>query len=328
MPPARFLIGTIPFVGHVTPLLPIARALVERGHEVAWYAGSKFRPKVEVTGARYVPMRAAPDLDDQNLDAHFPTRRRLRGLAALNFDIKHIFGDSAVGQFHDYQEILRELRPDVLFSDSGFIGARWVHEKGGPPWAVFNALPVTLSSRDTAPFGLGLPPGRSTLGRLRNRALQALFTRVLFRDSITYADRLRASVGLPPTGEFVMDAVLSPYLYLQGTVEAFEYPRSDLAPQVHFIGPALPAPAPDFAPPAWWDELESGRPVVHVTQGTVATDAGSCWRRRCGRWPRRTCWSSRRPGASESRASGWPLSRATPASSGSSRTPTCCRTST
>ena len=179
MSPARFLIGTVPFVGHVTPLLPIARALVERGHEVAWYTGSKFRPKVEATGARYVPMRVAPDLDDQDLDAHFPTRRRLRGLAALNFDIKHVFGDSAVGQFRDYQEVLRELRPDVLFSDSAFMAARWVHEKGGPPWAVFNPLPVTLSSRDTALFGLGLSPGCSTIGHLLNLTLQTLFIRVL-----------------------------------------------------------------------------------------------------------------------------------------------------
>ncbi len=32
----RFLIGTIPLVGHVNPALPIARQLVNRGHEVWW----------------------------------------------------------------------------------------------------------------------------------------------------------------------------------------------------------------------------------------------------------------------------------------------------
>jgi UDP:flavonoid glycosyltransferase YjiC (YdhE family) len=31
---ARFLIGTIPVVGHVSPAVPIARELVKRGHEV------------------------------------------------------------------------------------------------------------------------------------------------------------------------------------------------------------------------------------------------------------------------------------------------------
>ncbi len=33
------------------------------------------------------------------------------------------------------------------------------------------------------------------------------------------------------------------------------------------------APSQGFEPPAWWGELENGRPVVHVTQGTVATEA-------------------------------------------------------
>jgi len=42
---------------------------------------------------------------------------------------------------------------------------------------------------------------------------------------------------------------------------------------VHFIGPYLPQPPASFTPPVWWDELKSGKPVIHVTQGTVATEA-------------------------------------------------------
>ncbi len=61
---ARFLIGTIPAVGHVNPTLPIARSLVERGHEVWWYTGQAFQPKVEATGARYVPILNAFDPSD------------------------------------------------------------------------------------------------------------------------------------------------------------------------------------------------------------------------------------------------------------------------
>jgi UDP:flavonoid glycosyltransferase YjiC (YdhE family) len=64
-----------------------------------------------------------------------------------------------------------------------------------------------------------------------------------------------------------------PDLYLQPTVPSFEYPRGDLAPQVHFVVPLLPPVPADFTLPAWWDEmLDDPRPVVLVTQGTVATD--------------------------------------------------------
>jgi UDP:flavonoid glycosyltransferase YjiC (YdhE family) len=56
-------------------------------------------------------------------------------------------------------------------------------------------------------------------------------------------------------------------------VPAFEDPRSDLPPSVHFIGPILPDVLQTFTPPTWWAEvLESHRPVVLVTQGTIATN--------------------------------------------------------
>ncbi len=271
---AKFLIGTLPVVGHVTPFFPIARTLVERGNEVRWYTGSKFREKVEATGATYIPMQAGHDFDDSDLDVVFPERKPLNGKKALEFDIMHVFGDSALGHVQDLRAVVNAYPADVLFADSAFIAARWLHALGdGPPWAVLNTLAVTLSSRDTAPFGMGLPPASSSFGRLRVRALHTLATGVLFRKTIAHFDTLRESLGLPPTREFIMDAVLSPYLYLQGTVAGFEYPRSDLAPQVHFIGPVLSPPSDDFNPPAWWNELEADRPVVHVTQGTLATEA-------------------------------------------------------
>lgn len=47
-----------------------------------------------------------------------------------------------------------------------------------------------------------------------------------------------------------------------------------IAPQVHYIGALLPDTPTDFTPPAWWDAvIHKRRPVVLVTQGTVATDA-------------------------------------------------------
>jgi len=63
-------------------------------------------------------------------------------------------------------------------------------------------------------------------------------------------------------------------LYLQPTVPSFEYPRTDLPESVHFIGPLLPNLKADFQTPAWWDDVEHARkPVVLVTQGTIATQA-------------------------------------------------------
>jgi MGT family glycosyltransferase len=264
---ARFLIGTIPLVGHINPALPIARQLVKRGHEVWWYTGKNFQSKVEATGAHFVPIRTGLDFyDPKNIP------QNLKGLAHLKYAFKHSFADSAVGQVKDLTDILREFPADVLLSDVCFLGASWVHEKGGPPWAAFGITALSVISNDTAPFGLGMLPDASRFGRLRNRCLNWVFHQGLFRDVTVYINTVRANIGLPPYQKSFFDAVVSPFLFLQGTVPAFEYPRSNLPSQVHFIGPYLPEPPASFTPPLWWDDLKSGIPVIHVTQGTVATE--------------------------------------------------------
>ena len=43
---SRFLFATTPADGHTLPALPIARALIERGHSVRWYTGAKYAERI------------------------------------------------------------------------------------------------------------------------------------------------------------------------------------------------------------------------------------------------------------------------------------------
>lgn len=271
---ARFLIGTVPVVGHVSPALPIARQLVERGHQVWWYTGRAFESVVEATGAHFTPIVTGIDYSvEQNVPPAWTQQRdSLRGLAQLKFDLKHFFIDAALGQAKDYAEILPQLRADVLLADFCFLGASWVWEQGGPPWASFGISALAISSRDTAPFGLGLQPDASIQGRVRNRSLNWLFQQVLFRDVSVYTNRVRANIGLSYKAQSSFFDTISPFLHLAATVQDFEYPRSDLPAQVHFIGPLLSTLQANFTLPTWWDELKGNKPIIHVTQGTVATN--------------------------------------------------------
>lgn len=92
------------------------------------------------------------------------------------------------------------------------------------------------------------PSNTSRLRRLRNRLLALLFEQLLFRDVTAYRNHIRERLGLPPQPGSVLDD-MSPFLYLQGSTPAFEYPRSDLPSQVHFIGPLLPEPPERFVAP-------------------------------------------------------------------------------
>ncbi|GAA6621447.1 glycosyltransferase [Scytonema sp. NUACC26] len=270
---ARFLIGTIAAAGHVNPALPIARQLVQQGHEVWWYTGAGLKEKVEATGSRHVPICRGIDFTlPETIPAQWLARKdALKGVAQFKFYLKHGFIDAAATQLEDLTDILQEFPADVLLCDVFFLGMSWLSEKTGLPWAAFGMSALPFRSRDTAPFGLGLLPNDSPLGRVRNRALNWFSTNVLMRDVTVHLDNVRQSVRLSTKGQDFFSAALSPFLYLQGTTPSFEYPRSDLPPQVHFIGTLIPPAPPDFTPPIWWKDLNTGQPVIFVTQGTIAT---------------------------------------------------------
>ena len=270
---SSYLLVTMPLTGHVLPALPIARALVAKGHRVSWYTGSKFRERVESTGALYLPMRHGHDFDDADLGAAFPGRNRHEGVDQFRYDLERVFIDGAAGHFDDLLELMREAPPDVMIGDTAVMALSLVSEHTRIPFAHFGISALTLPSRDVAPFGMGLLPSASPLGRLRNRALHWLVRRAIFPAAQRRYDALRRRCWLKPHRDRnLFESAFSPYLFLHGTVPGFEYPRSDLPPQVHFIGPLPAEPSEAFQPPAWWSDLESSRPVVHVTQGTAATN--------------------------------------------------------
>jgi MGT family glycosyltransferase len=198
-------------------------------------------------------------------------RNALQGVAQLKFDLKYGFIDAAVEQVKDLTKILRDFPADAILADFCFLGAAWIHEQGGPPWAGFSVSALAFSSRDTAPFGLGMKPDASAFGQFRNRGLSWLTDRVIFKEVTAYMNQVRADLGLAPSQTSFFN-IISPFLHLVGSVPEFEYPRRDLPDRVHFVGPLLGNIATEFIPPDWWEELNGDLPVVHVTQGTITTD--------------------------------------------------------
>ena len=267
---SRYLFAPMPITGHVNPGLPIAQELVARGHDVRWYTTPRFRKAIESIGARWVPFRDAMPIDEEHLGAMFADRPK-DGINQLRYDVKNLFVSAMPGMLRDLTEELQREPADVVVGDSASAAAEAVRAKFGIPWAVYGITVLTLPSRDTAPFGLALAPSSTSLGRLRNKALYWLVDRVIFRDANEHANRLRRGVGLPPLGSSVFDVARKADLYLQASVPSFEYPRTDMPDNLHFIGASVPTPPADWAPPAWWGEME-GRRVVLVTQGTINND--------------------------------------------------------
>jgi MGT family glycosyltransferase len=61
---ARIVVLSVPAYGHLNPVLPIARLLVQRGHEVTIFNEASFRGLIEPTGARFAAYPPVIHLED------------------------------------------------------------------------------------------------------------------------------------------------------------------------------------------------------------------------------------------------------------------------
>lgn len=269
----RVLIGTSPLAGHINPLTSLARALLAAGHEVLWYTGPSFEAKISALGATFLPYQQAVEFDVKDIQARFPEHAQYKGFKRLKFNLRKTFLDNLEGQAADLLAICHTHRPDVFLFDFGFMGVAAVKYKLQLPVVACNISALPLSSPNTAPFGFGLPPSNSFVGQLRNRFLYWLLQRVVMADLQGEFNARVMAMGLPPLDCFLFDAAVHvPDLVLQLTTPLFEYPRPNLPDTLHFIGPILPVFPLSYDQPDWWPDLETERPVVLVTQGTLATD--------------------------------------------------------
>jgi MGT family glycosyltransferase len=266
---ATILIGATPVYGHVAPMLAIGEFLVSRGHRVLMLTGTRFADRVTAAGLEFHPLTGSANFDDRDTDSYLPDRARHKpGVAQAQYDIQSIFVKTIPDQFRSVEALAPFV--DGILIDSAFLGGslRAFGTRPHPPVIACGVLPLSQGSRDVAPYGMGLLPNASPVGRIRNRAMQFVANRVLFRTTQNLAHGILTQIGAQPTSVFFMDMASIADRLLQLSTSDFEYPRSDLASNIGFVGPVIP-PLPTGALPAWWGDLDGSRPVVHVTQGTI-----------------------------------------------------------
>ena len=264
----RVLVAAMPFAGHATPMRSLARTLVARGHDVVAYTGQRYSGGFVAEGARSMTWKHAPDFDDRDIHATFPEVTDGRGVRAVTTNLEHVFLRTGVGQARD---ILDAGTFDVMVTDQLAIGSTLAAEMTGAPVASVALVPLSMPSRDLPPPGMALLPMAGRAGRVRDALLRRVTGAALGRLDRVLVE-VRASLGLPPSSVGTLAAFYSSQLVIAHGVPELEYPRSDLAPQVHFVG-QLSAPPAGSAVPPWWQEVVGGTDrVVHVTQGTYDVD--------------------------------------------------------
>src|ERR1700734_3748875 len=244
----RFVLCSTPAQGHTTTLVALAGRLISEGHDGVLFTTEHYRDKIEATGARFVPF--APAYDAHDLIVANPERESSskRGGRGVKDDLRRIFIGPIPGQYRDLRTILGAFAADCIVVDSMFFGALPLAlgpRTARPALACIGAMPYPSNSRDTAPFGVAFQPGSGPLRRVRNATMNWATEHFVLSDIQRFARRRLAEGGWWGgfSGYFVDLQPEGVAAYLQETVAGFEYPRSDLAPTVRFVGPILP-PAP------------------------------------------------------------------------------------
>lgn len=267
------LICSTPVHGHVTPLLAVSRYLAQHGYRVRFMTGQRYADAVRATGATFVALPAEADYDDSDMNGAFPGRVGKSGIPGIRWDVSNIFLKPAPAQIRAVDAAIEQEPVDVILVESMFIGAVGLlarPREERPAIVNLGIIPLGVESVDTAPFGLGVLPKSGIFGRLRNAALGVLTKKVIFGGVQRQAEQIILDATGTPLEGFFMTGASRADAIVQFTVPGFEYPRRDLPDTVHFVGPMSRVTKSEGELPEWWGELDGSRPVVHVSQGTIA----------------------------------------------------------
>lgn len=270
MPLSHILVCAVPSPGHVQPMLAAAELLKTLGHDVTFHTGEQFRGQAESADVRFISLVGSANYDYRvPISSH--DYRHLAGNDHKVHLVRGRFAETIPDQHRRLQEILRDTPVDLIVTGSMFLGAFPLllgPRQKRPPIIGCGVNPLMLTSRDCARTRAG--DGTAEVQRLileDNGNFVTAFQPVT--DHINSI--LRACGAAPMPHALFIDAMyLLPDLFVQFSAEEFELPRSDTPETIRFAGPLMPRRSTNFVEPAWWSELDGTRPVVLVTQGTIA----------------------------------------------------------
>src|SRR5690606_5172988 len=117
-PMTSVILGAIPFDGHVTPMLGVARRFTELGIRVRFLTGSDYADRVRATGAEFLPLPAEADHVEASV-VRDAGEKRLRGAAALRENLDRVFIRPTGGQYRALLAALEAEPADAVLTESG-----------------------------------------------------------------------------------------------------------------------------------------------------------------------------------------------------------------
>ncbi|OWT42231.1 udp-glucuronosyl udp-glucosyltransferase [Pochonia chlamydosporia 170] len=212
------------------------------------------------------------------------------GMARLSLELTWVFFNDLPRRIEQVGEALgllqgRNPSRQIILIEDVFNLSAMVYKYGRPlpggllkmPHSIgVGASLMLVESEDTAPIFLGLPPDSTTSGKLRNKALNALYKEGPMKPVTTALNQALSQAGCThfPEEDFFTATYTAHDITIQLCSESMEYLRSDLPSSIHFIGVLPRIDTGLFEQPGWWSEIERARAtrnsrVIVVSQANV-----------------------------------------------------------
>jgi len=165
----KILFACFPADGHFNPLTGLAVYLQDLGCDVRWYTSSKYAGKLKEIGIPHLPMKAALDVSD--VENAFPERKEIKGIVAkLRFDITNVFVLRGPEYYADLLQIYSTVFPfELLIADCAFTGIPFVKDLMRTPVVSIGVFPLSETSKDLPPSGLGITPSYNVAGKIKQK---------------------------------------------------------------------------------------------------------------------------------------------------------------
>jgi MGT family glycosyltransferase len=270
----KILFATFPADGHFNPLTGLAMHLKTLGCDVRWYTAASYSDKLEKLQLHHYRFNKALEVTGDNVDTIFPERNKIKGqVKKLKFDMINAFILRGPEYYADLIEIRKEFSFDLVVADSAFTGVPFISDIMNVPVVAVGVFPITETSKDLPPAGLGMEPTYSFFGRLKQTILRMITRKIVFGEPNRVMWRLLDKYEIKHNRENIFDMLIKKSaVMLQSGTPGFEYKRSDLSSHIHFVGAVLPYSSGKKRIP-WFDvRLTQYDKIVLATQGTVERD--------------------------------------------------------
>ena len=266
--PRTYLIALTDAGGTVPPEVGVVRRLVDRGHQVTVLADASMADQVRATGSAVVPWSVSPAGEFRDWELRTPTALA-RGMS------DRMLSGPAPGHAVDTAAAIDRNAPDVVVTSAMSLGAMIAAEAHGIRFDVLipNVYPLPAPGRP--PFGVGLKPARGPGGRLRDRAVGDLGTRLIDRYALKPINALRAEYGLHPIAN-TWDQQLHAHRLLVLTSRRFDF-AGTLPEHVRYVGPILDDPT--WAADEHWMPPAGDDPLVLVAMSSTPQNHVDCLQR-------------------------------------------------